>query len=483
MLVPVGGGGHPSSGGSAPDVGLGGVAATGGSSAAGSGGDISAAGAGGAAGDACTEAYHAGSDTVICSASYLGGRGADELLAAGLSVDGDVLLGGVFGVQSWTDEDAVLLSGASATAGWLLRFSSEGRRLLAASRLGGRVDDLEVQTGSGHIAVGGDFGAVVLDPTGTTIVRHEPLGGEAAVRISIGSSGTVAALTTSGAIWAFTGQEPASQLEVEGEVKDLAVHDATQSIVVVGARQPSETCAGRMPFLRSYAWDGTVRWRAYDHEPDPTVCDDSVGVRVVVGRDRMLYLAGEYRGPASPFFRDPLELDVPLTTPRLTRPDEYAEPPEEPSEGYGFVARFDSRGQLQLAQSIVGRDLGRPAPFRVRALAADEDGRVYLGGSMGCCMHQRNGTSLSWLEVPPYVAPENTLVILHKQFDHRPTWTTWSGGHPGGASTTALAVSDRRLVMAATFDAAEGDLTTYMPYQRWPGGALEGFFSVLPTEP
>lgn len=484
VLVPVGSGGNAARGGSsASDAGVGGVQATGGAGAAGGEGGASGAGAAGAAGaDTCGD-HQTGNNTVVCSASYLGGPRPDELTATDFAANGEVLLGGAFSTTSWTDRDVPLLSGAGATTGWLLRFSRDGRRLVAASRLGARVADLEVQINTGDIAVAGDFGAAILDPTGTTVLRHEALGGEPATRVAIGSSGTLAALTGTGTIWVFGREGLEFQFDVEGDANDLAVHDTTESLLVVGSLPPGEACAGRMPFFRSYGFDRAIKWRAYDHEPDASICDDSVGLRVIVGRDRALYYAGEHRGAASPHLRDPADLGVALGVPRLNEVDEWATVPPLTQNTYGFVARFDSRGQLQLAQSIAGRDGDQPTPFRVHALAADERGRVYLGGRMECCSDQRNESSLSGIDLPDYVAPENTLVIFQEQFDQRKTWTTWSGLRPGGASTTAVAASGDRAVMTVTFDAAVGELTTYQPYQSQPGGGLEGFFSVLPAPP
>jgi hypothetical protein len=390
-----------------------------------------------------------------------------------------ILVAGSFGALDG-DVSAPLGDG---TGHGLLEVAADLSSVRGASAFPGGVRDIEVNRSDGSVVAVGDFGVVVLEADARTLRYHDDLGGVAATRVAVGQAGTVVALTASRQLFVSSAAGRTLALELtDALVEDVAVDDHVESIFVVGSK-PGD-CPGTMPFLRSYSLDGVERWRAYDHSEAGTWCASSRGVRVIIGEDGWLYYAGENHGGNTVHIRDPRDVD---TAAELVSYDAYTMGAGRAVNRYGFVARFDpATGDLDSGQVVLPRDqtadkpFGTGGEFLISALAADGDGRVYVGGSVTCCIDDREALTIGGVPVGPYAGREPTLLVLSRALDERLTWTTFTASGSTDGTVESLAVRDRRIALVVQQQDPSGRLVTRSPLRAEPRGQSEGFIAVLP---
>jgi hypothetical protein len=147
-------------------------------------------------------------------------------------------------------------------------------------------------------------------------------------------------------------------------IDDLAVHAESGSVLATGYRQSDEGACQqyKSTFVRSYAYDGTLKWTNYDWDgtevDDTEDCADSEGKGLAIGRDGKLYYAGKSDGGNTVHRKQPRDLQVDVVNVSF---DPY-------NTGYGFkganalgyYARFDPAtgehlgGQFLLARKATG---------------------------------------------------------------------------------------------------------------------------------
>ena len=240
-LIGCGGGGPETTSTASTTEGVGGAAGS--SSAAsmssatmGAGGTSGQGGAGGGSFGECG-AYTPGDALAVCTATYLGGSGADRIAALDVAPDAAVVAGGTMSGIDFGLTPTTLMGGGN---GVVLRFASTGRKVLSVTRLGARVDDLEVDHDKGRIAIVGDFGAALLSADASTLIWQKDLGG-AASRVAIGS-GVVAALRgkTLHVLDATTGAALGMFATSGAAINDIALDEAHQTVFVTGYKQDDE---------------------------------------------------------------------------------------------------------------------------------------------------------------------------------------------------------------------------------------------------
>ncbi|MFC4149986.1 hypothetical protein ACFO0M_27350 [Micromonospora mangrovi] len=363
---------------------------------------------------------------------------------------------------------------AGGGSGAVLRLDATGRRLLSATQVAGDVTDLDVRRSNGDIALATDSGVRVLDPTATA-VRWKTSG--AVTRVAIDASGTVAALGgTTVRIYDAAGRSTGTVALGGRTVNDVAVDDRSGLVFVAGFTQSGGPCNQvQIPFVRAYTKAGTLRWTRYDYSAGALagLCADARADRLAMGRDGRLYLAGETAGGNTVFSTDGRSAGS--KAPNVGY-DKYTQAFNTGSAHLTYVARLDpASGALQAGQLLVTRlTSGRGNTIKPRALAADAQGRIYVGGSAAAQIADRDNLTMNGRRLKDYAGGDAWLLVTAPDLRRRLLWTTWTDG--GTGEVQAVAVNGPVAAVAARVDRPAFHTTS--PVQAATGG---GYLAVLPA--
>ena len=319
-------------------------------------------------------------DSPALLATWLGGPKADFVGGIAIAPDGSILVGGTLPAVDLTSWNAAHLMGEGD--GIVLRISPDGKRPLAVLRRDGSVDDLRVDA-AGHLYLIGSHGYAKLDPSLRTewALDAKTRNG----RITPGPAG--GAVTLSG--------DQISVLDRHGKVQnawsiaDRLVHDIIcdpvhRVIYATGSSKPGIK-EGEIPFVYAFDLTGKTLWKAYDWTRDQVdgqkLRAGSVGLRLALGKDGQLYVAGESHGGNTVWGRQSIDLGASL--PGST--DRFHNPYNIGNQFLTFVGSLDPRtGKVFQSKMLLGRaDRDRGSSMRPAALAVDGDGRIYVGGWAG----------------------------------------------------------------------------------------------------
>jgi len=429
---------------------------------------------------------------VTAWSTYLGKGSSDAANAVDLAPDCSLLIGGSFSGSDFGKTPTVFLGGSS---GAVLRLEPTGA-VRAVARLGSAVADLEARVSlressearrdSGTVAVAGDFGLAVLAPDLESLLWSVGDQG-AASRVAIGSDGTVAALFGKAVrIYGATGKLLGTLTLSDSAVNDVAVDGRGQRVFVTGfAQRDGGPCSQlQVAWVRAYSYAGSPLWKAYDwtHAQAAAAnssCADTRGVRLALGRDGWLYFAGESAGGNSIFRFSPQDLASPAPN---VKSDKYTDPYNTASNPITYLARLDPASGANLAgQFLLARlDSGKGNTLRPRALAADEAGRVYIGGVSAYAIASRASLTLDGEVLPPYAGDDAWVLVASPDLKERLLWMVWNAG--GKGEVRGLAAGGGIAALAARVNAAPLHLNNALQPDA-PSGGGPGFASAWPGWP
>ncbi|WP_433304805.1 hypothetical protein ACQP2F_16315 [Actinoplanes sp. CA-030573] len=404
------------------------------------------------------------------AAGYLGTGSADTAAGVDIGPGCTVVVGGHF-------TGAILAKARRLTggaAGAVVRLDRTGRTVLSATRVAGTVTDLQVRRGTGDIAVATDAGVRVLDPAAAAVRWKAP---GAIGRVAIGASGTVAASGgTTVRIYNSAGRVTGTVALRGRTVNDIAVDDRTGLVFVTGFTQSGGPCHQvQIPFVRAYTRAGVLRWKRYDFAADELggLCADARGDRLAMGRDGRLYLAGETAGGNTSFSTD--GRSVRSKAPNVGY-DKFTEAFNTGSAHLTYVARLDpATGAVKAGQMLLTRlDSGKGNTIVPRALAADAQGRVYVGGSAAAQLADRKNLRMNGKRLKDYAGGDAWLLVTSPDLRKRLLWTSWTDG--GTGQVQAVAVDGPVAAVAADVD--RFPFYTRAPVQTATG---RGYLAVLPA--
>lgn len=433
----------------------------------------------------------AANDLLVDTATFLGGSAADSVSAVDISPSGEVIVAGTFPVYAPEGITPVVLAGGGSGA--LLRLNSTGGKVLGVSRLGAKINDLEIGA-SGAIVVCGDFGVAQLT-AGASEVLWQSNPGEGK-RCAVGSDGTVAMLANNNI---YTYDARGNDLHVwpvggSGQA-DIAVDGASETVIAAGYTQKdvAGACSGTLksPYVRAWDYMGETRWKNYDWSAEQAnsaaQCADSEMLRTSIGRDGKLYLAGTTDGGNTVFARDPKNIDLALGS-RQVKTDKYNDP-------YGlsgaikftWYGRYSPiTGQLELGQFLLTRNDGKNNQgnsIDPRAITAATDGTMYVVGSAYYRMANRDAQSIAGTLVGDYEGGEAYLLVVSADMKTRLHWTPFAGPKPnkgGGSPANAIAVRGQTAALGISFNPGSGgrNLIINQALQPQPAGNTEGYVVV-----
>lgn len=406
------------------------------------------------------------------AATHLGGAQADRGAAVDVAPDGTIVLGGSFADYEPPVAATTLLNG---TSGAVVRFDRSGREVLSFTRIGARVNDLEIGA-DGTIVVCGDFGIAALDPAASSVLWSAAPG--AGKRCAVGSDGTAAALVGNTAYaYGDAGALLGSWIVVGSAANDLAVDGANQLVIVTGFTQVSGNL--QHPFIRGYNFNGELRWRSYDFPAQiGSLRADTRGERVAIGRDGKLYFTGSINGGTgvSVFSRDPLNADLSAGD-RTVQTDTYTRPTNVGSVKMLWFGRFNpADGALELGQSVLTRLNGRGNSIGGKAITADADGTVYIAGDAFASIADRSTVTISGERIGPYGAADAYVLVVSPDFTQRRHWVAFAGPEGGRGAANGVAVRNGTAALAATLTG--GAFITRNAVQAVPAGDSEAYLAV-----
>jgi hypothetical protein len=417
----------------------------------------------------------------VWTATYLGGSSADEANAVDVAPDGTVVLGGVMPGHNPGGVTPVELLGGGD--GVVVRLDASGQSVLSITRIGGRVEDLEVDA-EGRIGVCGDFGVALLNASADSLVWSADPGNGS--RCAVGSDGTLAAIVGSSAYVYDVGGSPHGNWSIGGsDQSDVAVYTPGGLVIATGYTQKSSNL--QVAFIRAWTYSGSASWTSYDFSAAAVdgqgLGADTRGRRVAVGRDGWLYFAGTSNGGtgASIFSRDPHDVTLRLGSDRYITADFYTNPYNVGSKTLTWYGRYDPLdGDLLRGQPLLTRlSSGSGNSIRPWGITADEDGYVYLVGDAWATLENRDARQIAGTTVGPYSSGEAFLMIVRPDLSERLIWTPFAGSPNGAGGSPARAVSARSGTAALTITLSdEGSLIPYNALQATPSTLDDGYLAV-----
>ncbi len=446
----------------------------------------------------------------VSSATYFGRGAADAIFATEFSPDCTLLVAGRItnAANTFTDVTNVGNPLVNGTTGSVARFSTAGTTLIARSVIGSQINDMAVSDASGDVALASDVALVVL-ASDLSSVRWSVSGGTN--RVAMTADGRVAALFGKTLrVYTAAGARLFELTLGDAMVNDVAIDAASGLVFVTGmAQRDGGSCSQlQVAWIRAYelSSSGTLRWRAYDY---PTRyadqhgdCADARGRLVAMGRDGKLYFGGTSAGGNSMFRWTPqtrASTDPPLVATAIwpsaanvqTGNDYYVNPFNTRSNHITYVARFDpASGRHEMGFFLLSRlgiasdSNGNGNTIEPRAIAADETGRVYVGGFSAYQLKNRENATINGVRLAAYAGEDAWLLITSADYAQRDTWIAFNNGGKGtvyGVAARGNAVAIGVGVTVAPLFVTANAVQTSPPSSTTTPAEKSGYLAAFPV--
>lgn len=427
----------------------------------------------------------------VSTASFLGGSQDDTLEAVEVTPDKTIVYGGKLADNNFgrTPINLSTVKAVPAGAGIILRTDSTGKNVLSVSRIGGSVDDLDINRSNGKIATIGDFGLAQLSADGSSVLWSKDIstagGATASVgrRLAVAQDGTVAVVANKiVTLFNESGTQVGQFTPAGTYVEDITIDSASSSVIVTGYTQKDGGSCSQLQvaYVRAYSYTGTQKWKSYDwtHAEAAAAnssCADTRGMRIALGRDNKVYFAGESAGGNSIYRYN--TKNVSSNAPNI-KFDKFNDPFQTSSNHITYYTRLNpasgdqEKGQFNLAR--LPNNNGNT--IRPRAITADESGTVYIGGVSAAFFADRSLQQINGTNIGTYVGGDNFMLVVPSDFLSRANMTTWTNGC--GAETRSLSAAFGVQVMTAQTTSTTCSMMTVNPVQATLGGLKDGFYSV-----
>lgn len=349
----------------------------------------------------------------ISLSSYLGGADTDErFTGAAYLADGTLVLSGILDPSLFPGVTPLYLHGSQpGDRGLVARLSADGTVIHSVTVVAPAVHDLDTDGQDRLFVAAGATGAVVLDPTASTVLFSVATS-QLAHRIDAATGGTWAVLFSPGThpldnvIPSGVNHAYSSTFTLLGtfggasaNTTDLAVDEANGRVVMVGwrniaAMEDNSTFGINpvdVPSMVARTYDGTEVFRAYDWGTESTGerwlnrvtnnMADTRGARVHVTDDGRIVAAIEFDGGNTPLRYHPFDLDVLVP---VVGGDQYHLMANTSTVPKVFVGIYDAyTGGYQTGQWVTGRlTNGNDNTLRIKNgnVLVDDAGRIHIVG-------------------------------------------------------------------------------------------------------
>lgn len=400
--------------------------------------------------------------------SYWGGSKHDELRAVAVLPSGVVAAGGLADATVTGDKNKKVEGGEGRIAFW----SVDGKHI-ADQPCEIVPSDMDCDL-KGRLLVAGRGGVFCWDAAGKAKRWQAAVGGDDA-RVCAGPDGGAVVLANKRVSILDAAGNSVGEFNVAGGfVNDVACDPTSQTVFVVGFDNKHGTPPGQkrypvqVAFVRAYDLRGEQRWQAYawggQDVADRQLMADTRAYRIVWGDDGKLYVAGESAGGNTIWLRSSRNLDETLPMPKF---DAFQHAYNTAANHITAVVRIDPKSGASEAATLLLARLGngKGNTIRPRAIAADAQGNVYVGGA----------SAFSPPKTPDSFGREGGgafLVVFDSQF--RRTYATTLAG-----SATVQAVAVRSGVLAVVGQVEGNELVTAKPAKSGGDDQGDGFLTIL----
>lgn len=433
------------------------------------------------------------SSTNVTYAAYAGGGSSDALNVAQVADNCLVYAGGRISTAVPVAARKIGAATTDKSTGVLTLAYPQNGQIVAAVRFGNAINDAQLRRGNGDLVVASDAGLAVLSSDlATTRWRQDGN----FTRAAVGADGTVAGLSGSGGkqltVYSASGTAIFSRTFTDSMVNDVAVFTGASAadtrVIVTGmAQRDGGGCTKlQVAWIRAYNLKNELVWKSYDWThaqafARSSSCADTRGYRVEVGLDGKLYFAGEAAGGNSIYRFGSADLQA--AAPNVTS-DAYNNPYNTRSNHITYFTRLDPLTGAQSAGSFLLARLtnGSGNTIRPRAITADQNGAVYVGGISAAHIQNRPNIVLNGKKLQVYTGGDPWLLILSPDLRQRRLWIALADGGQGevqaiGVGGGAVAVAtraDKKDLNGFALYTTPGAATTY-------SGTKAGHLTVIPS--
>ncbi len=405
----------------------------------------------------------------VVLSTYVGGPKADALYGAAVLPNGSAVVGGVVDASLGGKKNDQITGGQG-----IVQVLSKAGKTVAEKRFPAAVDDLDAD-GQGNIYITGAMGTIKLDGSLRKTIWESKAGG-AQARVCPGPKGGAVVLANhSVTVLDGAGQSAASFPVSCGYGEDVAFSPKLGRIYYCGFDNKHGTPPKQrnypvqVAFVRALDLQGKQVWAAYgwggQQVADIELMADTRAYRLAIGGDGKLYVGGESAGGNTMWMRSSLKLEEKV---KLPKGDAYQQAYNTAANHITAVVRLDPKtGQSEMATLLLARlpaKGNKGNTLRMRALAADAQGNVYVGGPSSFYPPKSQG-SFGRDGGGAY------LVIFNDQFQR-----TYATTLAGDGTTNAIAVSHGTLVVAGD---CKQELATHRPLKAVGDAEGDGFVTLF----
>ncbi len=404
----------------------------------------------------------------VVLSTYVGGPKIAAMTGAAILPDGSVVVGGYAGAMRSGGKGEKLEGGQ----GMIQVIGSSGKPVLQKT-VSVRVNAMNADR-DGNVYVTGPGGSVKLNGALQALWTTD-VGGEGA-RVCPGPNGGAAVLAEKRVYVLSAEGKVTAEFPVGGQhVEDVACDPKLGLIFVCGFDNKRGTPPRQrnypvqVAFVRAHDLAGKQVWAAYGWKgqdvADMELMADTRGYRLAMGRDGKLYLGGESAGGNTIWMRSSLDLKRPVNQ---VKGDAFQHAYNTAANHISAIVRLDPKtGESELATLLLARIASKGNKgntLRMRAIAADEQGNVYVGGP----------SAFSPPKSPGSFGREGGgayLVVFDKNF--RRTYATTLAGD---GTTNAIAAGHSTLVVVGE---CKADLATHNPLKAASDAEGDGFITLF----
>jgi len=380
----------------------------------------------------------------------------------------------------------------------LVKINPLSKVITSSIRLPGNGYDLDISKTNNLLTVATSKGAYIFDNQLALLGKFSlaseylPTTDENSNRIS--TNGNVTAYLSNKKVYLLnqTGQK-ISEYQISGTyVNDIAVNNNRFFVTGYSQKDGGGCTVLQVAFVRGYnLTNGNLDWTGYDwtHSQaysNNSSCADSRSYVLDIGEDGKLYFAAESAGGNSIFRYQSKSL---TTNANNVGYDKYNQAFQTKSEHITYYARLNPEngdqilGQFQLARKNSFTDGNT---IRPRAITADSQGRVFVGGVSAARFAGRNNEttianliSINNQLIGDYAGNEAYLLILNQDFSTREFMGTWTKS--GSSQNTLInSIDTYSGLNSASFDLLSSgiSLITNEPLTGNTLGNFDGFISI-----
>lgn len=359
----------------------------------------------------------------------------------------------------------------------------------AAARLGGQVDDLDINPTNGTIAAIGQFGVVLLPANVASVTWEKNFAATGSAtasngrRVAVGRDGVVVAMAGNRVrVYSATGQQLGDFSPGSGRPEDVAYDSVSKTVIVGGwSQKDGGPCTDlQVPWMRGFSTAGVQKWVNWDYThaqvaATQSSCADSRITRVAIGNDGKLYTAGTMDGGNTIFRINPRNL---AQTFNIVGYDNFTRTHNmSGARKLTFISRYvAATGVPEVGQFHVARlSDGKGNSITPSAITAASDGTVYVSGSSAASFADRSLQKIGPLPIGPYSGSDGYILVIPSDFRSRRAMTSVANGCSFGLSAIAVGIQAAAAVGTANANCV---IHTVQPFQTASGGLKDAVLNL-----